>query len=46
MKTSKQIYSNCGYWYIRYKDPTTKQWKAVSSKLKAMRRNIEKAIQY
>lgn len=44
MKAAKQIYANGGYWYIRYKDPTTHQWKAISSKLKATRRNLEKAI--
>ena len=37
------IHVNHGYWYVRYKDPVTQNWKAVSTKLKATRRNLEQA---
>jgi len=34
---------NEGYYYIRYKDPLSKKWKSVSTKLKATKRNLKPA---
>lgn len=45
-KKSKQVYPNKGVWYIRYKDPTTKKWRAVSTKLSATQRNFKLALEY
>ena len=43
---SSSIYPNCGFWYIRYKDPVDKEWKAVSTKLKATKRNFNLAQKF
>jgi integrase/recombinase XerD len=45
-RKTDSIYPNAGYWYIRYKDPVSKRWKAVSTKLKATRRNHAQAEAY
>ena len=42
-KAPKLIYPNGGFWYIRYKDPTSLKWKAVSTRLKATTRNMRRA---
>lgn len=41
---SKQIYANRGFWYVRYKDPISQKWKAISTKLRSTRRNFEHAL--
>jgi integrase len=43
---SNSVYANSGFWYIRYKDPVEKQWKAVSTKLKATKRNFNQAQKF
>jgi hypothetical protein len=40
------IHDNHGYWYIRYKDPVSKKWKSVSTKLTAIRRNRNEAKEF
>ena len=40
------IHENHGYWYVRYKDPVTKNWEAVSTRLKATRRNLIEAQEF
>ncbi|MDP3150353.1 MAG: site-specific integrase [Ignavibacteria bacterium] len=40
------IDENEGYWYIRYKDPMSFKWKAVSTKLKSTRRNLQLAQKF
>jgi len=45
-KKVRHIYANKGIWYILYKDPGTKKWKGVSTKLPATRENMVKAIEY
>ncbi len=43
---TENVYPGNGFWYIRYKDPVTNKWKAVSTKLKSSRRNYKLAIEY
>lgn len=45
-KKDEYLHDNHGYWYIRYKDPVTKQWKSVSTKLASTKNNLKKAIEY
>ncbi len=44
MKKNLNIYPNGRYWYIRYKDPITSQWKAVSTRLKSTKANFNLAV--
>lgn len=46
VKKVDNIHNNHGYWYIRYKDPVSKQWKSVSTKLKSTKNNYKPAIEY
>lgn len=45
-KSKNNIYSNGGYWYVRYKDPTCNKWKAISTRLPATSRNLKNAQEF
>lgn len=46
VKKSDNIHDNHGYWYIRYKDPVSKNWKSVSTKLYSTKNNYKAALAY
>lgn len=46
MKNGLNVYPNNGYWYIRYKDPITSKWKAVSTRLNDSKANYKLALKF
>ena len=45
-KKINHLYTNKGFWYVRYKDPFSKQWKGISTGLNDSSQNYNEARVY
>lgn len=45
-KKPTYIYKKNGFYYIRYKDPSDKKWKGISTGIKGLRKNYKQAKLY
>jgi integrase/recombinase XerD len=45
-KKAKHLYKKNGFWFVRYKDPFNKNWKGISTGLRDLDKNFNKAKIY
>ncbi len=45
-KKAKHLYKKNGFWFVRYKDPINKNWKGLSTGLRDLDKNFNKAKIY